>query len=172
MRLAKREKYIVALGTVAVLAFLAAQLVVFPFMDRKSRLMRGVGARERGLNEMMLLAAEYEMRKQQTFDVDRILADRPQGFTLFSFLERAATTAAVRDNIKYMKPSTSQTTGQYKELMVEMKLEKITLGQLVDYLYGIESPESLIGIKRLSITEYRQEAGYMDAVIQVVTYQS
>jgi general secretion pathway protein M len=70
-----------------------------------------------------------------------------------------------------MKPSTSQTAGPHKELMVEMKLEKITLEQLVEYLYGIESPEKLIGIKRLAISECKQEAGYVDTVIQVVTYQ-
>jgi general secretion pathway protein M len=171
MKLAKREKYMVTLGTFALVVFLVMQFGVFPFVDKKDRLLRGVEARERGLNEMMLLAAEYEIRKQESRDVGRTLAERPAGFTLFSFLERAGTAVAVKDNIKYMKPSTSQTTGPYKELMVEMKLEKITLGQLVDYLHSIESPESLISIKRLAITEYKQEPGYMDAVIQVVTYQ-
>ncbi|HDR15568.1 MAG TPA: hypothetical protein ENN79_08855 [Desulfobacteraceae bacterium] len=171
MKLVKREKYLVMFGLLAITAFLVIQLVVFPFLERKSRLSRGVEARAQGLNEMKLLAAEYQMRKQETRDMGRILSERPQGFTLFSFLERAATESAVRDNIKYMKPSTAQTTGPYKELMVEMKLEKITLGQLVNYLYSIESLEGLIGIKRLSINEYRQEAGYMDAVIQVITYE-
>lgn len=171
MRLAKREKYMVTLGTLTVAVFLVVQLAVFPFLDRKNRLVRGVEARERGLAEMMLLAGEYEMRRQETRDVARTLAERPADFTLFSFLERAATATAVRGNINYMKPSTTQTAGPYRELMVEMKLEKITLGQLVDYLYSIESIENLINIKRLAITEYRQETGYMDAVIQVVTYQ-
>jgi len=171
MRLARREKYVVIFGALAILVFLVVQFAVFPFMERKNRLVRAVEAGERGLKEMRMLAAEYEIRKQQSRDVERILAGRTPGFTLFSFLERAATGVAVRDNIKYMKPSTAQTTGPYKELMVEMKLEKITLRQLVDYLHGIESPENLIGIKRLAVTEYKQESGYIDAVIQVVTYE-
>lgn len=171
MKLVKREKYLIVLGTLAVVIFLVVQLVVFPFLERKNRLSRGVEARAQGLKEMRMLAADYQMRRQETRDMRRVLSERPQGFTLFSFLERAATDSAVKDNIKYMKPSTAQTTGPYKEVMVEMKLEKITLSQLVNYLYTIESPDGLIGIKRLSINEYRQEAGFMDAVIQVITYE-
>jgi general secretion pathway protein M len=171
MKLVKREKYLIILGSLAVVIFLVMQLVMFPFLEKKSRLTRGVEVRAQGLKEMRLLAAEYQVRRQETSDMERILSERPQGFTLFSFLERAATDSEVRNNIKYMKPSTAQMTGPYKELMVEMKLEKITLGQLVNYLYSIESPDGLIGIKRLSINEYRQEAGYMDAVIQVITYE-
>jgi general secretion pathway protein M len=171
MKLAKREKYVVILGTFAVAIFLLVQLVVFPFIDRKSRLVRGVETREKGLREMNLLASEYRMRRQEASDMGRVISSRPRDFALFSFLERAASDSAVRDHIKYMKPSTTETAGPYKEMMVEMRLEKITLEQLVNYLYRVESPERLIGVKRLSVTEHRREAGYMDAVMQVITYE-
>ena len=70
-----------------------------------------------------------------------------------------------------MKPSDSQGTGPYKESMVEMKLEGITLNQLVGYLYRIESPENIISIKRISITENKKESGYLDTILQVLTFQ-
>ena len=55
--------------------------------------------------------------------------------------------------------------------MVEIKLEAITLKQLVDYLYRVELPESAICIKRISIKENKRESGYIDAVLQVVTFR-
>ncbi len=70
-----------------------------------------------------------------------------------------------------MKPSISSGTGPYKESMVEMKLEAITLRQLVGYLYRIESPDDLINIKRISISQNKKEQGYLDAIIQVLTFQ-
>ena len=70
-----------------------------------------------------------------------------------------------------MKPSNPQGTGPYKESMIEMKLEGITLNQLVGYLYRIESPENIIGIKRISIKENKKESGYLDAILQVLTFQ-
>ena len=55
--------------------------------------------------------------------------------------------------------------------MVEMKLEGITLKQLVGYLYRIESPENAIRVKRVSVKESKGAAGYMDAILQVLTFQ-
>jgi hypothetical protein len=55
--------------------------------------------------------------------------------------------------------------------MIEMKLEGITLNQLAGYLYRIESPENIIGIKRISIRENKKESGYLDAILQVLTFQ-
>ena len=50
-----------------------------------------------------------------------------------------------------------------------MKLEGISLEQLVRYLYQIESPEHAVNIKRLSIKENKREAGALDATLQVLT---
>ena len=55
--------------------------------------------------------------------------------------------------------------------MVEMKLVAITLKQLTQYLHRIESPEDLRSIKRISIKQNKKEAGYLDAVLQALTFQ-
>ena len=52
-----------------------------------------------------------------------------------------------------------------------MKLEGITLKQLVKYLYRIESPKDVIFIKRISIKENRKESGLLDVVLNVLTLQ-
>ena len=71
-------------------------------------------------------------------------------------MEKEAARCDIKGNIKYMKPSSSQGTGAYKESMVEMKLEGVTLKQLVGYLYHIESPEDAISIKRVSRKENKK----------------
>jgi 5'-3' exonuclease len=55
--------------------------------------------------------------------------------------------------------------------MVEMKLEGITLTQLVDYLALVESPEYLVGVKRLSVRQSKGSEGYLSVLLQMVTYQ-
>ena len=71
---------------------------------------------------------------------------------------------------KDMKPSTGKGTGPFKESMVEMKLEAITMKQLVDTLYRVEASGGLIVIKRISITGNKKETGYLDAIFQVLTF--
>ena len=169
--LAKRERYFVGMAACAILVFLLFQFLISPFFEKRARMQRGIRAREVGLRKIISLSTEYEGYTRESQEVQQLLARRKKGFTLFAFLERAAGEAGVKENIEYMKPSTSKDAGQYKESMVEMKLEAITLNQLTEYLYRIESPKNLISIKRISIKQNRKEAGYLDAVLQALTFQ-
>jgi hypothetical protein len=45
------------------------------------------------------------------------------------------------------------------------------LQQLIGYLYRIESPDHVVSIKRISIRENKKESGYLDAILQVLTFQ-
>ncbi len=171
MKLAKREKYLILTAAVCIVIFLLFQFLIFPILDSKKRTASGLKAKETGLDEIMKLSAEYQTYQKSSQGLQQALAGRKKGFTLFAFLEEAAGKAEVKANIKYMKPSGSSGTGPYKESTVEMKLEAITLEQLVGYLYRIESPDNLVNIKRISINENKKEAGYLDAVMQVLTFQ-
>jgi len=171
MKLAKREKYLVSAATCCVALFLLLQFVVFPFFENKKRISKGIKAKEIGLQEIMKLRAEYQTFQNASQGINQALSRREKGFTLFSFLEEAAGKAQIKTHIKYMRPSTSPGMGLYKESMVEMKLEGVTLEQLVGYLYNIESPNNLVNIKRISIGENKRQKGYLDAIIQVLTFQ-
>ena len=119
---------------------------------------------------MAALRQEYLLLEQDSKTLAQRLARRAQNFTLFSFLEQAAGSAGVKENIKSMKPSASTGKGPFKESLVEMKLERITLGQLVGYLKLIESPEDLVSVKRISIQSNKKETQFLDAVLQVLTF--
>jgi general secretion pathway protein M len=171
MKLAKREKYLISVAACCIAVFLFFQFLIFPFFENRTRIRRGLKAKEKGLEEIVNLRDEYQAYQKGSQGIQQRLASREQGFTLFSFLEKAACEAEVKARIKYMKPSVSSGTGPYKESMVEMKLEAITLQQLVGYMYRIESPDNLVNIKRISISQNKKEQGYLDAIIQVLTFQ-
>jgi general secretion pathway protein M len=171
MKLARREKYFVSGAAVFVGVFLLLELLVFPLSERMRRVQRGVEAKEDALKEIKVLSSEYQGYRRGSQGLRQALANRKGGFTLFSFLETAAGDAGVKAYIKYMKPSTSSGPGSYKESLVEMKLEAISLSQLVDYLHKIEAPENLVMVKRISIKETKGKSGYLDTILQVMTFQ-
>ena len=86
MKLAKREKYFVGIGGAALGIFFIFQLIVFPLLDNRQRLLRGVEAKEVGLKEMLRMKAEYETYESGSQGIEKYLANRKSGFTLFSFL--------------------------------------------------------------------------------------
>jgi general secretion pathway protein M len=171
MKLAKREKYFVLAAGICIVGFLILQFGIFPFFESKGRLRKGIKTKEAGLKEISRLRSEFLALQKSSKSMQESLARRKPGFTLFSFLEEAAGKAEVKAHIKYMKPSVSSGTGPHKESIVEMKLAAITLKQLVGYLYRIESPEDLVSIKRISINRNKKETTYLDAVMQVITFQ-
>ena len=169
IKLGRREKILVSLAACCIAVFVLFQFIIFPFFDRREVIGRGIEAKRDGLKEIVKLRSEYESYKRGADGIQRYLRSRMKSFTLFSFLEQAAGKARVKDHIKYMKPSASRTSGRFKESMVEMKLDKISLKQLVDYLYLIESPKNIVSIKRISIRDSKSAPGYLDAVMQVLT---
>ena len=171
MKLAKREKFFVLSGAFFLVIFFIFQFLIFPFFEKRERIQRCVMVKEEGLQEIIMLSAEYQAYRRGSQGVQQILVRRKKGFTLFSFLEEAAGDADVKAHIKYMKPSISTGPGPYKESLVEIKLEAITLQQLIGYLYRVESPDNVVGIKRISIRENKKRSGFLDAILQVLTFQ-
>ena len=172
MQLAKREKYLIALMVAFVAVAVLIQLIVVPFLEGRDRMQSGVVGKEKNLQEIVRLRQEYQALKQDSETLSQKLSRRPGSFTLFSFLEKAAGKAGVKNNIKYMKPSASTGKGPFKESLVEMKLERITLKQMVDYLKLIESPDDIVSVKRISIQSNKKETQYLDVILQVLTFSS
>lgn len=168
MTLARREKFLVALAGGMILLLFIFHFLILPFLEEKKRMEHGVKTREAALQELELMTREYQSLKQKDQGLKNILSRRNKGVTLFSFLEKEAQKADIKGHIKYMKPSVLQSNGPYKESMVEMKLEGITLKQLVEYIYRIESPRNAIVIKRISIKENKKKSGRLNAVLQVL----
>ena len=171
MKFARREKYFISAAAVFIGIFCLFQFLVFPFLDTRRKFQRGVSVKKGALKEIARLSSEYNRYRKSSQDIQQVIAHRRKGFTLFSFLEGKAGDAGVKEYIKYMKPSISKEVGPYRESMVEMKLEEITLNQLVGYLYRIESRDNVVSIKRVSIKKNKKKPGYLDTILQIVTFQ-
>ena len=52
-----------------------------------------------------------------------------------------------------------------------MKLEAITLEQLTNYLYGIETSKNKVDIKKISISKKDKKQGLITAILQIETIE-
>ncbi len=170
LKLTRQERYYVSACVALIALFIIFQFILSPFFEAKGNVKRSIQAKEKTLKELVSLGSEYGALKEDSVDIKKRLALRSKNFTLFSFLEKQAGRSGIKPGIKYMKPSASIDKGNYKESSVEMKLENITLKQLVEYLYLIESPENLVRIKRISVKQSKGSPEYMTALIHLVTY--
>jgi len=168
MRLNNREKYAVFTMVLFVAVFIAVQFIVFPLLDKRARLDRVIEVKRKTIAELKDLHREYREIGRQSRLIRESFAKRERGFTLFSFLDRLAGQAGIKDKITYMKPSTlSSKEGGYKTSLVEMKIEGVTVNRLAPYLKMVETSENVVTIRRLSLSAADKRDGYINVVMQV-----
>jgi general secretion pathway protein M len=171
IKLAKREKYVVIISACVLSLFLIINFLLLPFFNAKDRLSKGIITKEGEYKEIASLISVYRGYEKNADEISKAMAKRGKGVTLISYLDQAAGTAEVKDYVKNVNPSPLKGSGQFKESVVEIKLEGITPEQMVNYLYRVENPDDLVFIKRMSIADNRKQEGYLDLTIQVFTYE-
>ncbi len=168
--LEKREKYVITLGAAVLLLLFIFHFILSPLFTSRKRLQRSIADKQNELHQITELKKEYEDVASKVGDIAVMVEKRQEDFTLFSFLEKQANESKVKERVKYMKPSMEEGEGPLQNAIVEMKLEQITLVQLVDFLELVESTEDVVSVGRISIQDSGKEEGLLDVIMQIVTF--
>lgn len=168
--LGQRQRFILGLGVLIVLLLLSGRFIIQPVLQTRARLHHSISRKERQLKEIKKLRYNYFLLKEEAGGLQNRLSKRPQGFSLFSFLDAKANETGVKGRVSYMKPSTVEIDESLVESVVEIKLDHMTLRQLVDFLQVIESTEQAVVVKRIVIQANSQDEGYLDIVLKAVTF--
>ena len=148
-RLSGRERLFVWAGGSVVAAVLIWFAAVEPLMEYDRRAQSRIDRAAERLAEIRSLAAELEV--QQNTKTPEAGRTRPEGFTLFAFVEQIAAASGVRENIEYLRPSRRDAGQGRVEELVELRLEGMDLARLAPYLHRLESAPERIRVKRMTI---------------------
>ena len=171
-KLDKKQRYIAAGLAAFVLVALILELVIFPLWDAKAKINQTLLINQKKLDEVIKLDAEFAGQEAKIAKIKRVMSTRTADFSLFSYLEKKATQAGVRGNIKYMNSSRGIKSANFEESLIDMKLDKITLKQLTDFLYFAESPADLVRIKRITVNKMKESPEYLSAQLQIASVQA
>ena len=171
-KLNKRERYAIMLAAAVIGIFFVIAFIVQPFLSKTDLLKKSLHDKAVTLEQMRQLQSEYSTLTQKAEISRAQFSRRQKGFKLNSFLVQLAGEAGVKDNVSYMKPTTKgQRNSPYKISRVDMKLDAITLKQLMTYVYGVETSSNMVDIKRISISKKDKKQGLLTAVLQVETVE-
>jgi len=169
-KLEKREKHLVLAAGLFLVCLALFHFAVSPLLNARQQTQKAVIQKKEDLMQIRQLQEEYRKLWNQAVDIQNNLQKRSPSFTLFSFIEERATKAGVKQQISSMTPSTSGGAGLLQESRVDLKLEQISLQQLVDFLQQIESTDDVVMIKRISIQGNSKEEATLDAVMHIITF--
>lgn len=168
IRLAKRERLLLA-GGVTILLFLIFSQLLSPGRRRMKTLERVNRELEKDLEEMYHLQNRYLILEERLKSFDERMVARPADFTLFSHLENLASQIGIKERIDYLKPEERVVSEKYRRSLVRVKLKGVTLEQLTRYLYSVENSPHTLEVRRLHITPRYTKQGLLNITFEVST---
>jgi type II secretory pathway component PulM len=144
VKLESRDKKVLIIGGLAAAAILLYVFVLSPLTSDLSRKKELIPKKERDLAEMRLLKDQY-LEMQQRLQQAQAIASR-RG-PLLTEIENITKRANLSSKIVSLKPQTGIQTEAFKESIVEIRLDNVTLYDIVNYVFLLE--KSVLRIRKL-----------------------
>lgn len=169
MKLSGRERIIVFGGAAIVAAAAVWAFALEPIRSNIDQLDRSLAYENGRHAEIGKLAREYTDLSRKIASHESGLRGKKSG-SLLSYLETQAQRLNVKHNIVQMKPMSGQSTKNYKENVVEIKMEKVSLDVLLRYLAQVEGSPDLVRVKSLQMRTRFDNPNQVDAKLRVASY--
>jgi len=148
LNLNPREKLMVISGLVVLGLILIWFALLNPYLETMGNFDRRITAHKRNLERMQEMRGQIIQLRKELAQVDpRRQATKP----LFSQVENLTVQTGVREQLLSMRPQPATTQGDYRQQLVEIRLEKLSLAQLVKLLYAVEYRSGGIQVKSLRV---------------------
>jgi general secretion pathway protein M len=167
-KLNKREKIVVCAGAVFVLLVLLYAAVIAPYNNLMDRLDHKMGLRQKQVREVAALKSDLLLLKEQLREAEKKISEAGN-FSLFSFVERKVQTVAGKENLVFMRPKPATQQDDFEETSLEIKLQKISLQQVVRLLYEMEAANVPVNVKTLQLRNRTENASLLDVTMDVST---
>ncbi|MDD4356437.1 MAG: hypothetical protein PHN98_04220 [Smithellaceae bacterium] len=169
-KLDTRQRYLVAACAAVVIFTLLLKFVFFPLWDFRAKTKKSITNNSKKLNELVKIDAELSRQNAKMSRFKNAFGSRRSNFTLLSYLEKKAYSANVRGSITHMNSMQGVRSASFEETLTDLKLEKITIKQLADFIYQIEAPDELIRIKRITVEKMKENPDYINAQFIIASY--
>jgi len=165
-----REKYVLISGGLFLVLFFGIRLGILPIFEKRDNYERILKEKQIALEEMMTLQQQFQAVSSDFDSRKKVLSNRKEGFSLFSFLDAEAQKGGLKDKVAYMTPSSKKMDkSAYSTDTVKFKLTEVYLKELMDLLYHIETSENGVTITALLLTKTGKNNDRLDAVIETET---
>jgi len=168
-KLETRERILVQIGAALIAIFLLYNLIYAPIVNLSSGLDERIAMREHDLTNVRHLAANYAAVKADLEGAEHGTVPQGKDFSLFSVVEASFTKSVGRDKIASITPSEDKKLSDgLVQYSVQLKLENVSLAQIVDALYSVRTLPVPVGVENLRIQRRTQNTHAYDVDITCV----
>jgi len=164
VKLEARDKRALLFGAPAAAAILLYLFVLSPFLSDLARKRDLIPKKEKDLAEMRKMRDEYrELQKQLQLAQEAAAKRGP----LLTEIENITKRANLSGKIVSLKPQAGTQTEGFRESIVEIRLDNITLYDVVNYVYLLE--KATLRIRKLSFKPRYDNPKLLNATLLVTS---
>lgn len=164
-----REKIIVAVG-LAILIFLFVWFALLnPYLKTMRTLERKIVVHQNNLQKVETMREQISQLRQQLAGV-KISSQGAK--PLFSLVENMAVQTGVREQLLSMRPQPATIQGQFRQQLVEIRLEKISLSQVVKLLHAVEYRSGGVQVKSMQIKPRFEDPSMLDVNMVLMSLEN
>ncbi len=164
-RLSPREQRVVGAAALVLGGTLLYLLVVDPLWEVDARLRARVAAKERELQEVITLSRTHRVLRQE---VDKSRSVTSTNVSPVAFLESLTSGTVGRDKVSGINPAGHETRAGTDQETVELTLSGVSLRELVELLYKIDTASVPLRTVRLSIKKRYKDPYTFDVSLATV----
>ncbi|WP_321368629.1 type II secretion system protein GspM [uncultured Desulfuromusa sp.] len=168
-QLEKREKLYLLVGIIVILATIIFYGIYQPYHQQLIRLDKKIASKQSQLKEVRNLQAEYQSLQKQ---VDNTQKKMSTGGSLspLAKVEELASNVVSREKLSYIRPQPPQIQEDIRVDNLDIKLEKLSLEQMLQLLWEIEAPESQMQIKNFRSKKRFDNSSEIDLTMTISVY--
>lgn len=167
MKLAPRERAAVAVAAVALALFAGYVAYVRPALERSETLRRVIPASASELEEVEAKAREIAELGERLDTLRGRARGIDRDFGLMAHLEDLQRQSGVRQRVARFNSTDAPVNEEYIERVVEMRLERVSLPEIVGFLERVDRSDAPIRTSRLHIRRDTRREGALDATIEI-----
>ena len=167
-KLEPRERVLVQVAGALVALFIAFNLVYLPIQGALGGLGDRIQERQHDAVEVAHMMRAYQRLRVDLATMRTRTVAASGDFSLFSVVEQALTRAPGKDKIGSITPAQKAIPGGMTQYSVELKLNALSLPQIVDTLYGLSALNVPVTVSTLHVTRRSQDQHTFDVEMTCV----
>jgi len=165
VRLSPREQRLLGAAGVVAGGLLLYLFVIDPLWELHNRLRIQVAGKERELSEVVALSRTYRTLRQE---VEKVRPPTSATLSPIAFLENLASGTVGRDKVAAINPVGNDPRAGTDQAMLELSLTEVSLRELVELLYKIDTASMPLRTTRLSIKKRYKDPYTFDVALTIV----
>jgi hypothetical protein len=167
-KLEQRERILVQIASALVALFIVFNLVYLPIQGAIGGLGDRIEERQHDKVDVAHMMRTYQRLRIDLATMRARTVPSSGNFSLFSVVEQALTRAPGKEKIGSITPAEKTISGGLKQYTIELKLNALSLPQIVDTLYGLSALTVPVTVSTLHVTRRSQDQHSFDVEMTCV----